>query len=113
MTLSSAFASGATIITTVTGHLAMHGTSRVVTFTISGRRDGSALQVAGSIPVALSGWGIRGPAGYGFPASLATAGWPSSSWSSTGVAGGQPDQGSARSSGGRRAVARVLSARPS
>jgi hypothetical protein len=48
--------------------------SRQVTFTVSGRRDGSALQVAGSIPVTFSAWNIRGPSGYGFLASLANHG---------------------------------------
>ncbi len=41
---------------------------------ISARRDGSALQVAGSIPVTLSDWGIKAPAGYGFLGSLADHG---------------------------------------
>jgi len=72
--LSPAFTSGTAITVTATGHLAMHGTSRSVTFAISGRRDGSALQAAGSIPVAFSSWGIKGPAGYGFFGSLASHG---------------------------------------
>ena len=41
VTLGPAFASGATISVTVTGRLTMHGVSRLVTFTISGRRDGT------------------------------------------------------------------------
>jgi len=52
----------------------MNGVLRPVTFTISGRRDGTALQVAGSIPVAFSGWDITGPAGAGFLGSLADHG---------------------------------------
>src|SRR5450631_1548576 len=40
MALSSAFSSGVTIHGTATGQLAMHGTSRLVTITITGRRDG-------------------------------------------------------------------------
>ena len=74
VTLSSAFTSGATIGATATGGLAMHGTSRLVSFPISGRRDGPALQVAGSIPIALSDWRIKGPPGYGFFGSLANHG---------------------------------------
>jgi polyisoprenoid-binding protein YceI len=74
VTLSPAFAAGVAITQTVTGRLAMHGVSHAATFTISGRRDGSALQVAGSIPVTLSDWGIRTPAGYGFLGSLADHG---------------------------------------
>ena len=45
-----------------------------MTVTISGRRNGSALQVAGSIPIAFSDWGITGPKGYGFFGSLANHG---------------------------------------
>jgi polyisoprenoid-binding protein YceI len=71
VTLSSAFTSGATITATATGQLAMHGASHQVTFAISGRRDGSELQATGSIPIAFSDWGIKGPAGSGFIASLA------------------------------------------
>ena len=72
--LSPAFTSGATITLTTTGRLTMHGVARAVTFTIRGRRDEAVLQAAGSIPVAFSGWGIRGPAGYGFLGSLADHG---------------------------------------
>lgn len=72
--LSSAFTSGAVITVRVTGYLAMHGVSRQVTATISARRDGSALQAAGSIPVAFSRWDIEGPAGFGFLGSLADHG---------------------------------------
>jgi polyisoprenoid-binding protein YceI len=74
VTLGSAFTSGATITATAAGQLTMHGTSHPVTLTISGRRDGSALQAAGSIPVAFSDWSIKGPAGYGFFGSLASHG---------------------------------------
>ena len=72
--LSSAFFSGAVITVRVTGYLVMHGISRQVTATISARRDGSALQAAGSIPVAFSRWDIGGPAGFGFLGSLADHG---------------------------------------
>jgi polyisoprenoid-binding protein YceI len=72
--LSPAFASGAVVTARVTGKLAMNGALRPVTFTIAGRRDGGALQVAGSIPVAFSGWDITGPAGAGFLGSLADHG---------------------------------------
>jgi hypothetical protein len=52
----------------------LNGTSRPVTVTVSGRRDGTALQVAGSIPVTFSTWDITGPSGYGFLPSLANHG---------------------------------------
>src|SRR3984957_7389835 len=72
--LNPAFASGATIRVTATGLLELNGASRQVTFTVSGRRDGTALQVAGSIPVTFSAWDIKGPSGYGFLGSLANHG---------------------------------------
>jgi polyisoprenoid-binding protein YceI len=72
--LSAAFVSGAAVTVTATGRLAMHGSSRPVTVTIAGRRDGPVLQVAGSIPIAFSGWGIKGPKGFGFLGSLANHG---------------------------------------
>jgi len=74
VTLSAAFVSGATVTERVTGRLAMHGISRLVAVTVSGRRDGSALEIAGSIPVAFSRWDIRGPQSFGFIASLANDG---------------------------------------
>lgn len=74
VTLGPALASGATISVMVTGRLAMHGVSRLVTFPVSGRRDGTTLQLTGVIPVAFSAWGITGPTGYGFLGSLANHG---------------------------------------
>ena len=74
VTLSPALSSGATISVRVMGRLELNGVSRPVTFTVSGRRAGTALQVAGSIPITFSAWGIKGPSGYGFLASLANHG---------------------------------------
>ncbi len=68
------FAAGATSSATVTGLLAMRGTSHEVAVTISGRRNGSTMQVLGSIPIALADWGIEGPVGYGPLASVADEG---------------------------------------
>ena len=48
--------------------------TRPVTVTVSGRRDGASLEVAGSIPVAFSRWDIKGPGGLGFLGSLADHG---------------------------------------
>lgn len=70
ITLGPAFAQGGTLSSVATGQLTMHGRSRLVTARISERRDGSALEVLGSIPVAFSDWGIKGPPGYGFLGSL-------------------------------------------
>jgi polyisoprenoid-binding protein YceI len=72
--LPQAFASGRTVSLTATGRLAMHGATRPVTITLSARRDGTALQAAGSIPVAFARWGIQGPGGAGFFGSLADHG---------------------------------------
>lgn len=74
VTLTAAFAAGATVTERITGRLAMHGISRPVIITVSGRRDGSSLQVVGSIPVSFPGWDIRGPQSFGFIASLASSG---------------------------------------
>lgn len=74
VTLGSAFTSGATIATTAIGQLAMHGVSRRVAFTVTGRSDGAALEAAGSVPIAFSDWGIKGPDSYGFLGSLASHG---------------------------------------
>jgi polyisoprenoid-binding protein YceI len=74
VTLGSGFAKGATIRLAAAGQLTMRGVSRRVTITISCRRDGSALQASGSIPVAFSGWGIRAPTGFGPVGSLADHG---------------------------------------
>jgi polyisoprenoid-binding protein YceI len=74
VTLEPAFTSGATISVTVRARLAMHGVSRVVTFPVSGRRDGTELRLAGKIPVAFAAWHITGPTGFGFLGSLANHG---------------------------------------
>jgi polyisoprenoid-binding protein YceI len=72
--LSPSFTTGSIFTATAAGRLAMHGTARPVTVTLRARRDGSAVQLAGSIPVAFRGWAIRGPKGYGFLGSLADHG---------------------------------------
>jgi polyisoprenoid-binding protein YceI len=72
--LPPAFASGATITLTAAGQLTMDGATHPVRVTISARRDGTALQVAGSIPVAFATWGIKRPAGFGLLGSLADHG---------------------------------------
>jgi polyisoprenoid-binding protein YceI len=72
--LGTGFASGETVTVTGTGRLALRGISHLVTFTLLARRDGPALEAAGSIPVAFSAWGIRGPGGLGFLGSLANHG---------------------------------------
>ena len=39
--------------------------------TLSARRDGDAIEAAGSMAVAFTDWGIAGPEGYGALASVA------------------------------------------
>jgi polyisoprenoid-binding protein YceI len=74
ITLPPAFTSGTTITMRVPGRLTLRGITRLVTMTLSARRDGSALQAAGSIPITLSQWGITEPASYGVVGSLASHG---------------------------------------
>jgi len=45
-----------------------------VMVTMSARRDGTAIEAAGSLPVTFSGFDINGPGGYGFFGSLASEG---------------------------------------
>ena len=54
---------GKTFTVEATGLLAMHGTTRSVTVTFTARNDGSTLDVAGSIPILFSDWGITPPWG--------------------------------------------------
>jgi len=74
MTAGTAFADGATITRTAAGQLTLHGVTRPATVTITGRRDGTSIQVAGSIPVSFPAWGIRPPGGLGFFGSIADHG---------------------------------------
>jgi polyisoprenoid-binding protein YceI len=45
----------------VTGTLALHGVTKTVTFDVSSERVGSAMQVAGSIPITFADWNISNP----------------------------------------------------
>jgi polyisoprenoid-binding protein YceI len=72
--LPAAFASGAVITRTAAATLTLDGTSRPVTVILSARRDGMAIEAAGSLPVAFTGFRITGPGGLGFFRSLASAG---------------------------------------
>jgi hypothetical protein len=74
VTLDPAFASGATGSVTVRARLTMHGVARLVTFSVSGRRDGTELRLTGAIPVTFSAWHITRPTGSGFLGSLANHG---------------------------------------
>ena len=83
VTLRPALASGATITVTATGRLTLRGITRLVTVTISARRDGTALRAAGSIPVAFSRWASPSPRVTASSAHWPATGPPSSSSSCT------------------------------
>jgi polyisoprenoid-binding protein YceI len=68
--LGSAFTSGATVTATAVGRLTLRGVSRMTALTFRSRRDGATLRAVGSIPIAFSGWQIKGPKGYGIFGSL-------------------------------------------
>lgn len=72
--LGSSFGSGGTEAATVRADMTLRGVTRPVTLRVTGRRDGSVIQVAGSVRVAFADWGIAGPAGYGALGSLANDG---------------------------------------
>lgn len=68
------FSSGKAVFAAALAQFSLHGESHSVRFQISSRRAGTGLQIAGSIPVVLSEWGIRTPKGFGFIGSLANSG---------------------------------------
>jgi polyisoprenoid-binding protein YceI len=68
------FAAGRAVARQVHGFLTIDGTSCGVTATITARRSGPALEVAGTIPVDFAYWGIQAPPGAGILGSLADSG---------------------------------------
>jgi polyisoprenoid-binding protein YceI len=72
--LPAAFSSGGTVTRTAEAMLTLNGTTRPVTVTLSARRDGAAIESAGSLPVTFADFGITGPSGYGALGSLASNG---------------------------------------
>jgi len=66
------FGSGRTVTATLPGRLTLRGITRPVMITVSVRRDGTTIQVAGSFPVASGRWGIPLPAGLGFLGGLSS-----------------------------------------
>lgn len=54
-------AEGAEITATATGNLTLRGTTKPVTFPVKARRQGSAVQVNGSIPITFADWSIPNP----------------------------------------------------
>jgi polyisoprenoid-binding protein YceI len=74
VSLGQPFVSGSAVTVRAAGQLTLRGVTRPVIVTLSGRRTGTALQAAGTIPVAFPAWGINGPGGFGFLGSLANHG---------------------------------------
>jgi hypothetical protein len=72
--LPAACSAGATLTRTAAATLTLNGITRPVTVTMSARRDGTAMEATGWLPVAFSDFRITGPAGYGFLGSLASDG---------------------------------------
>jgi polyisoprenoid-binding protein YceI len=50
-----------TFTASATGLLAIHGTTRLVTFAVAARHGGSQLEAAGSIPIIFSDWNLKAP----------------------------------------------------
>lgn len=73
ITLPSEVTTGATVTAPATAQLTLHGVTRLVTFMVTGRRNGSVLQATGSIPITFSDWAIK-PQSYGPIGSLADHG---------------------------------------
>jgi polyisoprenoid-binding protein YceI len=59
--IDSMSALNANFTASATGLLTMHGTTRLVTFTVTARYNGSQLEAAGSIPIVFSDWDIKAP----------------------------------------------------
>jgi len=72
--LPAAFSAGTMITRTVPATLTLNGRTRPVSVTLTARRDGTAIEAAGSLPVAFADFRIAGPAGFGFLGSLASSG---------------------------------------
>jgi len=72
--LGPAFASGTAVTVNAAGTLSLHGVTRALTVALSLRRDGTSLDVAGSVPLTFAYYGIAGPKGYGPLGSLADHG---------------------------------------
>jgi polyisoprenoid-binding protein YceI len=70
--LPAGFGGGRTITAVVPGQLTLRGVTRPVKITVSVRRDGAAVEAAGSFPVVSGRWGIALPAGLGFLGGLSS-----------------------------------------
>ena len=70
--LPAGFGGGQTVTVTLPGQLTLRGVTRPVTITVSARRDGTAIETAGSLSVASERWGMTLPAGFGFLGGLSS-----------------------------------------
>jgi polyisoprenoid-binding protein YceI len=61
ITLAAIPAEGVTGTATATGKLTLHGVTRTIAFKLSGRRNASAIEVSGSIPIQFGDYNIENP----------------------------------------------------
>jgi polyisoprenoid-binding protein YceI len=61
--LSTLPSNGVKVTASATGDLMLHGVTKSVTFQVSAQRNGSEIQVQGSIPITFSDWNISNPSG--------------------------------------------------
>lgn len=59
--LGSLPTNGSTVTAHATGNLTLHGTTKAVTFAVTAKRSGSAIQVSGSIPITFADYNIPNP----------------------------------------------------
>jgi polyisoprenoid-binding protein YceI len=67
--LGSILANGVKRTVEATGDLTLHGVTKSVTFDVTGRRNGSIVQIAGSIPITFADYDISNPS---FPPVVTT-----------------------------------------
>jgi polyisoprenoid-binding protein YceI len=70
--LPTGFGAGRTVTAELPGRLTLRGVTRPVTITLSARRNGAAVEVTGSLPVAPAHWGITLPSGFGLLGGLSS-----------------------------------------
>ncbi|MDQ1364490.1 MAG: hypothetical protein QOF20_630 [Acidimicrobiaceae bacterium] len=61
--LSTLPANGVQVTSQATGDLTLHGVTKSVTFPLTAQRNGSVIQVLGSIPITFADWNISNPSG--------------------------------------------------
>jgi polyisoprenoid-binding protein YceI len=61
--LSTVPANGVQVTAQATGDLTLHGVTKSVTFPLTAQRNGSVIQVLGTIPITFADWSISNPSG--------------------------------------------------